>query len=121
MGRNMTSQSTLVYSTERGRICPECGRAQSGCACRKQSQAVPGDGIVRVRREVKGRAGKTVTAIEGVPLRGREIEALASDLKRRCSAGGSVKDGMIVLQGDHRKTVVPLLEEKGFKVKLAGG
>jgi translation initiation factor 1 len=74
-----------------------------------------------VRREVKGRAGKTVTTIEGVPSKGDALEKIASELKRRCSAGGSVKDGVIVLQGDHRKTVVPMLEEKGYRVKIAGG
>jgi translation initiation factor 1 len=79
------------------------------------------DGVVRVRREVKGRAGKTVTTVSGLPLRGGTLEVLASDLKRRCSVGGSVKDGVIILQGDHRKTIVPLLEDKGYKVKLAGG
>jgi translation initiation factor 1 len=117
----MTEPSRLVYSTERGRICPGCGNAVDDCACGSGSAKKRNDGIVRVRREVKGRAGKTVTTIEGVPLRGEAIETLASELKRRCSAGGSVKDGVIVLQGDHRKTVVPMLEVKGYQVKLAGG
>jgi translation initiation factor 1 len=74
-----------------------------------------------VRREVKGRAGKTVTTIEGIPSRGDAVGKIASELKRRCSAGGTVKDGVIVLQGDHRKTVVPLLQELGYRVKIAGG
>lgn len=117
----MTESSRLVYSTERGRICPGCGNAADTCACGRGSAKTGNDGIVRVRREVKGRAGKTVTTIEGVPLRGEALGTLASELKRRCSAGGSVKDGVIVLQGDHRKTVVPILEGKGHRVKMAGG
>ncbi len=117
----MTGSSRLVYSTERGRICPGCGNAADECACGGRSAKTRNDGIVRVRREVKGRAGKTVTTIEGIPLRGEAIDALASELKRRCSAGGSVKDGVIVLQGDHRKTVVPILEAKGYRAKLSGG
>ena len=117
----MTESSRLVYSTERGRICPGCGNAADDCACGSGPAKTKRDSIVRVRREVKGRAGKTVTTIEGVPLRGEAMETLASELKRRCSAGGSVKDGIIVLQGDHRSAAVPLLESKGYKVKLAGG
>jgi len=117
----MTESSRLIYSTERGRICPGCGNAADDCICGKGPVKTRNDGIVRVRREVKGRAGKTVTTIEGIPLRGEAIEALASELKRRCSAGGSVKAGVIILQGDHRKTAVPMLEAKGYCVKLASG
>ena len=117
----MTEKSRLVYSTEKGRICHGCGNAAEASACGSGPAKTRNDGIVRVRREVKGRAGKTVTTIEGVPLRGEVIETLASELKRRCSAGGSVKEGVIVLQGDHRKTVVPLLQAKGYNVKMAGG
>jgi translation initiation factor 1 len=117
----MIEKSRLVYSTERGRVCSDCGNAADECVCGGGSAKARNDGVVRVRREVKGRAGKTVTTIEGVPLGGEAIEALGSELKRRCSAGGSVKGGVIVLQGDHRKTVVPLLQAKGYNVKLAGG
>jgi len=115
------SHSSIVYSTKHGRMCPRCGRPKTDCACGKAPSFSARDGIVRVRREVKGRAGKTVTTIDGLPLKGAALEALASELKRRCSAGGSVKDGIIVLQGDHRSAAVPLLESKGYKVKLAGG
>jgi translation initiation factor 1 len=114
-------KKSIVYSTEHGRMCPECGRPKDACACRGAGAALPSDGIVRVRREIKGRAGKTVTTVNGLPLRGNAMEALASELKRKCSAGGSVKDGVIVIQGDHRNTVVPLLEARGYKVKQAGG
>jgi translation initiation factor 1 len=114
-------EKTIVYSTEHGRMCPECGRPKGACACRGRSAAPPSDGIVRVRREVKGRAGKTVTTVHGLPLRGSALETLASELKRKCSAGGSVKDGVIVIQGDHRNAVVPILEARGYRVKQAGG
>jgi translation initiation factor 1 len=115
------SAEPIVYSTEHGRMCPDCGRPKAACACRAPAQSFPPDGIVRVRREVKGRAGKTVTTVNGLPLRGAAIEGLASELKRKCSAGGSVKDGVIVIQGDHRNTVIPFLEARGYRVKQAGG
>ena len=111
----------MVYSSESGRICPHCERAIADCACRKSPRADRGDGIVRVRREVKGRRGKTVTAISGVPLPEDELRALAGDLKRRCGTGGSAKDGVIEIQGDHRDALVGFLRERGYTVKLAGG
>ena len=76
---------------------------------------------MRVRRETKGRKGKTVTAISGVPLPGEDLRALAGDLKRRCGSGGSVVDGVIEIQGDHRDTLVSELESRGYSVKPAGG
>ena len=82
---------------------------------------MPADGIVRVRREVKGRKGKTVTTVSGVPASESDIQALASDLKRHLGTGGSVKDGIILIQGDHRNKLVQLLEDRGYRVKLAGG
>ena len=111
----------LVYSSGCGRTCPHCGNAIADCACRKNPRADRGDGIVRVRREVKGRRGKTVTAISGIPLPEDELRALASDLKRSCGTGGSAKDGVIEIQGDHRDALVRLLRERGYSVTLAGG
>ena len=105
--------SRLVYSTEAGRIAPEKGPLPP--------RRPRGDGIVRVRREVKGRRGKTVTSIEGVPLPDDDLRALGSELKRRCGTGGSVKDGVIEIQGDHRDTLVADLEGRGYTVKRAGG
>jgi translation initiation factor 1 len=82
----------------------------------------PADGIVRVRRETKGRKGKGVTTISGVPLGEDGLLELAAELKRRCGTGGTVKDGGVIeIQGDHRDEVVPLLEARGWTVKLAGG
>jgi translation initiation factor 1 len=111
----------LVYSSGAGRVCPHCGRAVDDCVCRKNPRAQRGDGIVRVRREVKGRRGKTVTTLSGIPLSEDELRALAGELKRRCGTGGSAKNGVIEIQGDHRETLVESLREKGYSVKLAGG
>lgn len=121
--------SRLVYSTEFGRACPECGRPIDECMCPRgraakraaddAAPADPGDGIVRIRRESKSRGGKTVTTITGVP--GAARDAIAAELKRRCGIGGSVKDGVIVIQGDNRDRVAAVLQERGYKVKLAGG
>ena len=82
----------LVYSTRSGRICPHCERAAADCICRDSPRVNRGDGIVRVRREVKGRRGKTVTTISGVPLPEDELRALAGDLKRHLGTGGSAID-----------------------------
>jgi translation initiation factor 1 len=79
------------------------------------------DGIVRVRRETGGRGGKTVTAIYGVALAGEPLKELAGALTRLCGTGGTVKDGTIEIQGDHRDRVVAALEQRGYAVKLAGG
>lgn len=117
----MKRKSQTVYSTEPGRICPACGQPVDSCTCSKQKSEVFGGGTVRVRREVKGRGGKTVTAISGVPVNDNDLRELAAELKRRCSTGGSVKNGIIIIQGDQRDTIIPLLQAKGYTVKKAGG
>jgi len=111
----------MVYSTERGLVCPKCRVHVAKCRCGKEAPIPAGDGIVRVRRETKGRGGKTVTAVSGVPLGGEALRNLASDLKRRCGTGGTVKDGVIEIQGDHREAIVAELTRRGFTAKLAGG
>jgi len=111
----------MVYSTERGLVCPKCRVPVAKCRCGKEAPIPAGDGIVRVRRETKGRGGKTVTAVSGVPLGGEALRNLASDLKRRCGTGGTVKDGVIEIQGDHREAIVAELTRRGFTAKLAGG
>ncbi len=120
--------SRLVYSTEAGRICPDCGQSAKKCHCRKQPQKAaarptgyPDDGTVRIRREVKGRGGKTVTAVFGVPLEGRDLKQFAQTLKRCCGTGGAVKAGVIVIQGDHRETLAKEIKKQGYTVKIAGG
>jgi translation initiation factor 1 len=78
------------------------------------------DGIVRIGRSTKGRRGKVVTTIAGVPLASDELAALAGELKRRCGTGGALKDDVIEIQGDHRDTLVADLERRGFEVKRVG-
>lgn len=119
IGSHMTSR--IVYSTERGRLCPDCQRPKDSCICRKPTRARAGDGIVRVRREVAGRGGKTVTAIRGILLNDAGLRELASEIKRRCGSGGSAKDGVILIQGDFCDAVIALLRERGYAVKRAGG
>ena len=80
-----------------------------------------GDGVVRVRRETSGRNGKTVTTVTGAPGGDAELRALAKELKRVCGSGGSLKDGVIELQGDHREKVMERLRALGHTVKAAGG
>jgi translation initiation factor 1 len=80
-----------------------------------------GDGVVRVSRETKGRKGKGVTLITGIPLAGSDLKAYAKQLKARCGTGGTVKEGVVEIQGDQRDILVPLLKEKGWTVKRAGG
>jgi translation initiation factor 1 len=117
--------SRLVFSTESGKICPSCQKPVSDCTCKKKksrSQSnIKIDGIIRVQREVKGRKGKTVTTVSGFQLNDDELKNLATELKRRCGTGGSVKDGGIIIQGDHRDTLMTELKARGFKSKVAGG
>jgi translation initiation factor 1 len=95
------------------------------CACRANprgaGRAEKGDGIVRVKREIAGRRGKPVTTICGVPGDEDGLRELAGELKRRCGTGGTVKDGVIEIQGDHRDAVIAELEARGYAVKRAGG
>jgi len=113
----------LVYSTEHGRMCPGCGKAVAECVCRElQASVVPaGDGIVRVSRETKGRKGKGVTLVTGVPVSESELRNLGKQLKRRCGAGGTVKDRVIEIQGDHRDLLAKELARLGYTVKRVGG
>ncbi|CAN7435775.1 translation initiation factor Sui1 [Pseudomonas sp. LjRoot71] len=110
----------LVYSTDSGRHCPDCSQPVDACTC-KQPLIPEGDGIARVRRETKGRGGKTVTTISGVPLAEEPLKDLASVLKKRCGCGGSLKDGVIEIQGDHVELLLAELIKQGFKAKKSGG
>jgi translation initiation factor 1 len=116
----------LVYSTESGRICHFCGHPTTKCTCKKKKTSkkpsiYPNDGIVRIGREVKGRKGKTVTAVFGVPLNDKKLQQFAKTLKRLCGTGGTVKDGIVIIQGDHRETLLKEIKHQGYTVKLAGG
>jgi len=105
------SNSRLVYSTDSGRVKPQP----------TSSQPVAGDGVVRIRRETAGRKGKGVTTLSGFDLDATKLKALGKQLKQLCSTGGTVKDGVIEIQGDHREALKAALEKQGFTVKLAGG
>ena len=107
------SNSTLVYSSE-------CGRVKPTGTVMKTAQK-PTDGFVRLRREVKGRGGGTVIVISGITLSAPDIKELAGFLKKKCGCGGTVKEGVIEIQGDHRDLLSAELQARGFKVKLAGG
>lgn len=116
--------SRLVYSTEKGQLCSECGEAVEACICSEldDQQRLNGlDGIVRIRRETSGRKGKGVTTVTGIPLPEAELKTLAKKLKKSCGTGGALKDSVVEIQGDHRDKLKSLLEKEGFTVKLAGG
>lgn len=99
-------------------MCPACRQAVADCSCGQRPVAA-GDGIVRVSRETKGRAGKGVTLVRGLALDDAGLAALAKQLKAACGSGGTVKDGTIEVQGDHRERVVEWLRKSGRVVKLA--
>lgn len=105
--------SRLVYNSDSGRI------KQDKSGNKPASQVT--DGVVRLRREVKGRGGGTVIVISGLPNTSAQIKELAGTLKKKCGCGGTVKDGVIEIQGDHRDALLLELQTRGYKVKLAGG
>jgi translation initiation factor 1 len=116
----------IVYSTGIGQRCPNCLRAVAECVCRRGTPGRPSsDGVVRVSRETQGRKGKGVTVISGLGLPEAQLEALATELKKRCGSGGSVvmseQGGRIEIQGEHRDRLVEELTRRGFKAKRAGG
>jgi translation initiation factor 1 len=119
------TDSRLVYSTESGQICPGCQKPAANCNCKKRkpkpSPKTKQDGIIRIRREVKGRRGKTASVIYGFQFDQVDLPSLAKQLKQQCGTGGSVKDDVIIIQGDHRKKLMKLLKALGYKVKLSGG
>ncbi len=114
-------ESVSVYSTEQGRICPGCGQPKGQCLCAKASHQPTGDGIVRVGRQTKGRKGSGVTTVSGLSLPPDQLRDLAGRLKKRCGAGGSVKAGVIEIQGEHRDILVQTLQQLGHTVKRVGG
>jgi translation initiation factor 1 len=111
--------SRLVYSTDQGRLCPECRQAQ--CQCAQQADAI-GDGHVRIRLETKGRKGKGVTTVTGIPLAATQLKKLLKELKQKTSTGGAVKGQVLELQGDQRDKLMQLLAHRGWpSIKQAGG
>ncbi len=117
------SKNRTVYSTDPqwkgGNKCPDCQERLANCQCR--NAAPEGDGIVRLHRQTKGRNGKPVTLIKGLPLTGSDLKTIAKELKNKCGVGGSIEGADILIQGDKREVIKPLLEAKGYTVKLAGG
>jgi len=113
----------IVYRSDVGRICPGCQRPVAQCACKdaRGKPARPGTGVVRVSRSTQGRGGKVVSVISGLPLGDVELAALAADLKKRCGAGGAVREGSIEIQGEHRDALVAELVKRGFAAKRSGG
>lgn len=116
------STGGLVYSTDSGRMCPGCRQAIGQCACPTSTRsATASDGIVRISRETKGRGGKAVTLVRGLALDAAALDQMAKQLKAACGSGGTVKDGVVEVQGDHCEKVLALLAAQGLKVKRAGG
>ncbi len=114
-------ENRLVYSSDQGRICPGCSRPVASCGCRASKSQPQGSGLVRVGRETKGRKGKGVTVVTGLPLAAEELQELAGKLKKRCGSGGTVKDGVVEIQGDHRDLLLEELNKLGFQAKRSGG
>jgi translation initiation factor 1 len=115
-----SSNSGLVYSTETGRMCPECRQPVSSCSCKARAAPI-GDGVVRVSRQTKGRGGKSVTLVKGLALDATSLALLGKQLRTACGSGGTVKDGVIEIQGDRCDLVMATLAKLGHQPKRAGG
>ena len=118
MGFKKDRNRGIVYSTEVGTMCPGCDQAKNMCDCNQKTASPAGNGIVRVSRETKGRKGKGVTLIRGLELSREELRKLVQKLKIQCGCGGTVKEGVIEIQGDHRERLIETLKAKGWTVKL---
>jgi translation initiation factor 1 len=119
--KSTPSSGGLVYSTEHGRMCPTCRKPVADCICRRDTALPASDGIVRVSRETKGRKGKGVTLVKGLALDAVALAQLGKQLKAACGSGGTVKNGVIEIQGDHCERVIETLKKQGWTVKRAGG
>lgn len=122
----MSNNSRLVYSSDGGRVAadkpkPAARRSKSRKGGTKAPPSAPADGVVRVHRSTKGRRGKGVCLITGLPETGPALKAIAKKLKQACGTGGAVKDGVVEIQGDNRDKLKVELEKLGYTVKLAGG
>jgi translation initiation factor 1 len=116
-----SSSGGLVYSTDSGRMCPHCRQPLGACQCQAATTQPVGDGQVRVSFETKGRGGKGVTLVKGLPLDAAALAALGKQLRTACGSGGTAKDGTLEIQGDHVQRVMELLKAQGFAVKRSGG
>jgi translation initiation factor 1 len=116
------NNSKLVYSTGSGGVCPRCGWPQRDCKCSTRTAAAsvparPGAIVAKLRMEKKGRGGKMVTVVDGLPNNSAFLKDLSQELKRSCGTGGAAGDGFVELQGDLRDRVRELLQMKGYVVK----
>ncbi len=111
----------VVYSTDPAfkKRCPRCGSYP--CRCPQPKSLPPDQQTAAIRRETKGRGGKTVTVIMDLQLTPDDLKTLGKQLKQACGAGGAVKDGTIEIQGDHRETIAAALQKQGYKTKFVGG
>ncbi|WP_144139695.1 translation initiation factor Sui1 [Paraburkholderia sp. BCC1884] len=117
-----SSKGGLVYSTDGGRMCPECRQVLAQCTCKAAAKTAPaGDGVVRVSRETKGRGGKSVTLVRGLALDPLALAVLGKQLRTACGSGGTVKDGVIEVQGEHCERIIEALRKHGHNAKRAGG
>lgn len=117
---SLAGLGALVYSTDAGRHCSGCNQPLDACSCSAQDEIL-GDGQVRVRRENKGRGGKTVTTVTGLPLTAAQLKDIAKKLKQACGVGGAVKEGIIEIQGEHVEKVMQWLSGQGYQPKRSGG
>ena len=110
---------SIVYSTNKGEMCPKCGWPVKQCVCSstRASEAVPARIVAKLRVEKSGRSGKTVTVVDGLPNNAAFLKTLAGELKQACGTGGAVKDATVELQGDHRDRLRTFLAKKGWTVK----
>ena len=110
--------SRLVFSTDRGRMCPGCGWPADNCRCsRKGEAAVPDRVVAKLRVEKAGRGGKTVTVVYDLPRNATFLKELCTELKRSCGTGGTVEGDTVEIQGDHRDRLRELLQKRGLVVK----
>ena len=119
--KSLSGLGGLVYSTEAGRMCPGCRQPVAQCVCSASLVRPKGDGIARVGRESKGRGGKTVTLVRGLALDDAALVQLGKQIKAACGSGGTVKEGVIEVQGDHADKVVELLRQRGYTARRTGG
>ena len=113
--------TNTLFFKESGKVCSKCYRPLSRCTCDHSKTVPSGDGIVRVSRETKGRKGKGVTLISGLLLNGQDLEKLSRELKQKLGTGGTLKDRVIEIQGDHRDQIIEELKNRGFTAKKSGG
>ncbi len=121
MMKKAFSSTGLVYSTDSGRMCPDCRQPSSACLCKQAKTSPKSDGVARVSRSTKGRGGKTVTLVSGLGIDELALLQLGKQLKAACGSGGTVKDGVIEVQGDHCDQVMQALTRQGYTAKRAGG